>query len=382
MHKFIQACAGWGKTHAIIEHCIQMPTNKRRIIITLTSSGQSELRRRLKENMGKINIYPEVKGWYEFLIHDVISPYLPKKFSNIKISGFDFDKNNENKVWRRHKKGEVGRYFTSENKLIRETVEELSVEIMLNEASGLVEDRLSHIYDELIIDEVQDISRTGLDVLEFLIKQTKLKIFLVGDVRQSLIDSNLQSSKNKSYDRTNLISWFEEISKKEDGKLEIEYKNVTHRFNQEIANFSDQIFYKNSFPNTISKQHCEKNIEHKGVYIVMRKDLQDYINEYNPKLLRHSKACGKNLENLDFKTIGKVKGLSFDHVAILVTKQILNFIKNKDKVLTQKSACEFYVAVTRARHSIALIVNSLPTIDPSLNIKEWKPILKQGVFDL
>ncbi|RIY26091.1 hypothetical protein CJI51_05710, partial [Bifidobacteriaceae bacterium WP021] len=64
----------------------------------------------------------------------------------------------------------------------------------------------------------------------------------------------------------------------------------------------------------------------------MRKDLQDYINEYNPKLLRHSKACGKNLENLDFKTIGKVKGLSFDHVAILVTKQILNFIKNKDKV--------------------------------------------------
>ncbi|WP_421788771.1 hypothetical protein HXT41_01530 [Gardnerella sp. DNF01189] len=114
----------------------------------------------------------------------------------------------------------------------------------------------------------------------------------------------------------------------------------------------------------------------------MRKDLQDYINEYNPKLLRHSKACGKNLENLDFKTIGKVKGLSFDHVAILVTKQILNFIKNKDKVLTQKSACEFYVAVTRARHSVALIVNSLPTIDPSLNIKEWKPILKQGVFDL
>ncbi|MCT7780862.1 MAG: hypothetical protein N4R17_05290, partial [Lactobacillus iners] len=105
MHKFIQACAGWGKTHAIIERCIQMPTSKRRIIITLTSSGQSELRRRLRENMGKINIYPEVKGWYEFLMHDVISPYLPKKFSNIKISGFDFDKNRENRAWRTNKKG-------------------------------------------------------------------------------------------------------------------------------------------------------------------------------------------------------------------------------------------------------------------------------------
>ncbi|MCT7780861.1 MAG: TGBp1 family protein, partial [Lactobacillus iners] len=259
------------------------------------------------------------------------------------------------------------------------SVEELSAEIMLNEASGLVEDRLSHIYDELIIDEVQDISRTGLDVLELLIKQTKLKIFLVGDVRQSLIDSNLQSNKNKLYDRVNLISWFEKISK--NGNLKIEYKNVTHRFNQEIANFSDQIFYKNSFPNTVSKQHCEKNIEHKGVYIVMRKDLQDYIYEYNPKLLRHSKACGKNLENLDFKTIGKVKGLSFDHVAILATNPILNFIKHKDEVLTQKSACEFYVAATRARHSVALIVDSLPTIDPSLNIKEWKPKSKQGVLD-
>ncbi|NSX31109.1 MULTISPECIES: AAA family ATPase [Gardnerella] len=379
MHKFIQACAGWGKTHAIIERCIQMPTSKRRIIITLTSSGQSELRRRLRENMGKINIYPEVKGWYEFLMHDVISPYLPKKFSNIKISGFDFDKNRENRAWRTNKKGKVGRYFTSENKLIRGSVEELSAEIMLNEASGLVEDRLSHIYDELIIDEVQDISRTGLDVLELLIKQTKLKIFLVGDVRQSLIDSNLQSNKNKLYDRVNLISWFEKISK--NGNLKIEYKNVTHRFNQEIANFSDQIFYKNSFPNTVSKQHCEKNIEHKGVYIVMRKDLQDYIYEYNPKLLRHSKACGKNLENLDFKTIGKVKGLSFDHVAILATNPILNFIKHKDEVLTQKSACEFYVAATRARHSVALIVDSLPTIDPSLNIKEWKPKSKQGVLD-
>lgn len=379
MHKFIQACAGWGKTHAIIEHCIQMPTNKRRIIITLTSSGQSELRRRLKENMGKINIYPEVKGWYEFLIHDVISPYLPKKFSNIKISGFDFDKNNENRVWRISSKDKIRRYFTSENKLIRETVEELSVEIMLNEAPCLVENRLSRIYDELIIDEVQDISRTGLDVLKLLINQTKLKIFLVGDVRQSLIDSNLHSNRNKSYDRTNLISWFKEISK--NGNLKIEDKNVTYRFNQEIANFSDKIFCKESFSNTISKQHCEKNIEHKGVYIVMRKDLQDYIDEYNPKLLRHSKACGKNLENLDFKTIGKVKGLSFDHVAILATDPILNFIKHKDKLLTQKSACEFYVAVTRARHSVALIVNSLPTIDPSLNIKEWKPKSKQGVLD-
>lgn len=351
-HLFIHACAGSGKTQHIIDRCAQGKIDARRLILTLTLAGQDEIESRLQSCAARFTSFPEVKGWYAFLLHHVVRPYLPLAFPKQRLNGFIFDAGEARQSIRRLKKSNPRRYFTADGLVYKDHLEELAA-LLLAKADGLVESRLSQIYDEILIDEAQDISRSGLDIIGGLLEQEKVRCLIVGDVRQSLLDSNLSSTRNKGADRQNLIQWYRGFEKR--GLLRIEEKSETYRFNQAIADFSDTIFPESlGLAPTVSLMR--ETAVHNGVFLVSKQDLESYYSAFQPTVLRYSKSSWKDQNALEPINFGVSKGRTYEHVMILATKSIQEFCLKKG-YLKGKSACSFYVAVTRAKYSVAIVVD-------------------------
>lgn len=314
---------------------------------------------------------PDVMGWYAFMIRHYVRPYLPILFPARRPTGFIFDRAKHPK--NHYQLGGVQRYFSSNGSIYKEPLPELAVKIA-EAMQGAVEKRLGRIYDEIIIDEVQDISRKSLDIIERLLKGAKPHLILVGDVRQSLLDSDQTSSKNRNADRLALINWYR--IHESASHLEIKELNETWRSNQIIANFSDCIFPSElGFVPTNSRNQTVTG--HDGVFLVHEQHLASYLKKYHPMPLRSSKATGKHLTELEFKNIGAVKGLTYERVIIVPTGPMLELIEN-GKPLAGKSACLFYVGVTRAKASVAIIVNDKTLTrrlrdDPFIPINTWVP---------
>ena len=95
--------------------------------------------------------------------------------------------------------------------------------------------------------------------------------------------------------------------------------------------------------------------EHIGVYVVSPKFVLAYIEQYRPIILRHNKTVESALcrERCEFK------GLGFDRVLILPTEPQKRFIAGDNLALeggkTDKARNLFYVAITRARYSVAIM---------------------------
>lgn len=370
IHNFIHACAGAGKTEHIVQRCANSANQNKRLVITLTDSGQEELISRLS-TVCNTSQMPDVMGWYAFMIKHYVRPYLPILFPSVRPTGFIFNRDMHPNG--HYKLSGNRRYFSSNGSIYKETLPELAVKVA-EAMQGAVEKRLSRIYDEIIIDEVQDISRKSLDIIERLLAQAKPHLTLVGDVRQSLLDSDQTSSKNRNADRLGLINWYR--SHESAGRLEIKELCETWRSNQKIADFSDSIFpRKLEFTPTRSQNHTVTG--HDGIFLVHERHLATYLERYQPMPLRSSKASGKLLSDLKFKNIGTVKGLTYERVIIFPTIPMLKLIA-EGKPLADKSACLFYVGITRARASVAIIVNDKTLTKnlrehPFIPISIWSP---------
>ena len=79
--------------------------------------------------------------------------------------------------------------------------------------------------------------------------------------------------------------------------------------------------------------------------------------EYSPLQLRYSKATKIN-EIYESKNFGESKGSTYDRVLIYPTKPILDWVLNNKQFNSFESKCKFYVAVTRAKYSVAIICDN------------------------
>ena len=187
---------------------------------------------------------------------------------------------------------------------------------------------------------------------------------MVGDIRQSVLATNPRSTKNKKYAYAEAINWFRK--REALGELEIIENATTWRCHPEIAVFSDTIFDPSwSFPQTESMN--EKVTGHDGVYLVRHEHIDEYIARFRPQCLRSSANSGKAFE-LDYLNFGLSKGMAYERVLVVPTAGIIKFVQS-GKYLEPKPAANFYVAVTRAAQSVAIIIqepgaSTLPIWEP------------------
>ena len=82
-------------------------------------------------------------------------------------------------------------------------------------------------------------------------------------------------------------------------------------------------------------------------------DVPAYVEEFDPVVLRWNK--NSDTLGLPAQNFGVVKGRSFDRVLIFPTEPMRKYLKKPDPAMSLDRA-KFYVAVTRARHSVAFVV--------------------------
>lgn len=356
------AVAGSRKTQGIVEYCASMPKNRRGLVLTYTQTNQAELRSRLAKYAGD---HPgiNVSGWYTFLLRDFAQPFLPFMFPCKRVRGFNFEgrPHRTAKGYPRFLDSDGAAYACELGRLAR---------ALVDASRGALLRRLECIYDEILIDEVQDLSSHDWEVIDVLLGSS-LEIRMVGDIRQSVLSTNPRSAKNKQYAYAGAIKWFREREAR--GVLSIVESNTTWRCHPKVAAYSDTIFdSKWTFPAT--KSVNEMVTDHDGVLLLRHQNVYEYVGRFQPLCLRDSANSGKAF-NLNYVNFRASKGMTAERVLIVPTAGITKFVQTGIQ-LEPRPAASFYVAVTRAAQSVAIVVDNpvnspLPYWNPEPTLPTW-----------
>jgi DNA helicase II / ATP-dependent DNA helicase PcrA len=355
MNRLTLAVAGGRKTQSIVDRCRGASKGRQILVLTYTQNNQQELVSRLARHR-PLEADIEVQGWFSFLMTHWVRPYLPNRWPGRHLRGLNFD-------------GDPGRFATGEGRFLDDQgrayklhLAQLALETH-GASSGAVLDRLSRIYHEIYIDEIQDLNGYDLEILAELFA-SPIDLNLVGDIRQALIQTNIRDPKNKQYKGINIKTWFED--QKSRSNLDIFYDAITWRSNQLIADFADSIFDDSwGFGRTVSQNTAVTG--HDGIFAVSPEHVDEYVARYSPACLRYNVSCCKSL-TLPFMNIGTTKGLSWDRVLIGPTAGMMDFLQ-KRKAMDETPSCSLYVAVTRARFSVAFVADN----PARLGLTVWNP---------
>jgi len=256
------------------------------------------------------------------------------------------------------------RFLDSKGYVYRSELGRLAHELV-GASKGALLRRIECIYDEILIDEVQDLSAHDWEIVDVLLNSAA-EVRMVGDIRQAVLSTNPRSGKNKKYAYSGAINWFREREAR--GVLTITENTTTWRCHPKIAEFSDTIFDPSlSFPRT--KSLNETVTGHDGVFLLRHAHVDEYLGRFCPQCLRDSANSGSAFD-LDYINFGLAKGMTFNRVLIAPTAGIRSFVQN-GTYLDPRPAAKFYVAVTRAAQSVAIIIDkpgnsTLPYWDPEL----------------
>lgn len=229
-------------------------------------------------------------------------------------------------------------------------------------------------YKYIIIDEFQDTSLNRFKLINAIMKQNNAKIFVVGDDYQSIYrfsgcNLDIFLNFNKLVNNLNIIN------------LDYNYRNP-----KEIIDVANSFIMKNK--NQIKKETiCLKNIN-KPIKICFYKNkktaiekILKYIDSKYLILGRNNKDKDLfNVQDIPFLTIHKSKGLEEDNIILInltnnnnslpskiKNHKIINKIIKTDYYPYEEERRLFYVALTRTRNNIYLLV---PKSNYSIFIKE------------
>lgn len=340
MDKVVIACAGSGKTSSLIEMALTN-SGRRVLIVTYTTNNYNQILERIHKKAGCVPANIDVRTWFSFLLADGVRPYQNILYPKTRIKSIAFVHGVSNRY---AKKSDIeGYYLYNDDLIYTDKICDFICEV--NERSdGKVIKRIEGIYDDIYIDEVQDLAGYDLSFLELLFR-SNVFVHVVGDCRQATYFTNL-SRKYKAFRGKNILSLFKNWEK--DQLCEIEYKVKNYRSNQMICDFSDMLF-----PDFPKSESClGETTEHDGVFMVRSENVFEYVKLWNPTILKYD----KNTSTLGYRSynFGESKGLTFERVLIFPNGPIKEYLKNNTS-LSDITRSKLYVGLTRARHSVAFV---------------------------
>ena len=346
MNDAVVAVAGWGKTEELANAVAREPNPDRVLVLTYTETNQREDTLRIFQKTAGAKHCASVTGWKAFQLHDNVRPYLPLLYPGIRLRGLS---NRDVDLYKRA--GGAARYLTRDGDAYPSLLGKLALDV-IGSSKGAAIRRLECLYDSIYIDEAQDLRGNDLCVLERLLK-SNISVHVFLDPRQSTLSTAEKDRKyKKNYPNAEVIKLYREWEGK--GLLDIRYENETHRCIAPIAALSDIIVGDElGFGPTVSV--VEPRGRHDGIYIIAKSDLSRYASDHGATLLALQKSEKYGIsDSMNFR---KSKGMTRDDVVIVTTGPIEKFLTT-GAPLKPASACGFYVAVTRARYSVALAVDN------------------------
>jgi DNA helicase-2/ATP-dependent DNA helicase PcrA len=371
-NRIVVAAAGSGKTTYLVRRALEA-SGENVAILTYTESNEAEIRKKIQEQNGYIpnNIF--VSTWFSFLISHGIRPFQGNLFEfdvrgmilTDKQSAFRFFKNGRPVFW--GEKDFERHYFDRQRRIYSDKLSKLV--IRCNEASsGSVFDRLSRIYPHVLIDEMQDLAGYDFDIVSGIFNSSST-ITLVGDPRQVTYQTH-HERKYEKYSGGRFLEFFrQELPKATVYEIDETTLTVSHRNSPDICAASSKLFPDVAPTQACTCEECRNLLpEYSGLFLVRRADVTKYLEEFYPVQLRYSAAVATDpkFAALNF---GESKGLGFDRVLIYLTEDMTKWMKNNQHPMKPQTRARFYVALTRARHSAALVYD----FDENELIPGYKP---------
>lgn len=234
-------------------------------------------------------------------------------------------------------------------------------------------------YKYIIIDEFQDTSFLRLNLIRNIIKYNDIKLFLVGDDWQSIY-----AFSGCSLDIfVNIDKYLDDVS-----YHQLKY---TYRNSQELITASGKFVMKNNYQlkkNIISHTH-----EDKPIVILYNYKLESVLKcvSGNVMIIGRCNSDIKDIKADNKYTIHKSKGLEADNVILVnsdnipfkhKSHEVLEyFLKNVEGIKYPEERRLFYVALTRTKHKIYIMVEKNESVfvkELRKNYKEFIAIKKNG----
>jgi len=343
-NRAIIACAGSGKTTEIVR-CCGAKDVRLAAAVTYTRKNHAEILQRFHDLHGRVLPNVRINTWFTFLLSELVRPY-QRYLREPRISYITWVTGRSVPYM---KKQFIDKYYFSPNGgIYSDKLSEFTLHCD-SSCGGKVIRRLASIYSDIFIDEVQDLGGYDLDLLErfFL---SEIRTTIVGDHRQITYKTNY-SARNKQFSDERIVDWITQCAEKR--LCRVEDRSVNLRGIQDICKLSDSIF-----PHIAqTTSGVNERSAHDGVFLVSRSDVQFYYQLYRPMVLRwDTRTQTGGLPAMNF---GESKGLSFERVLIYPTGPIRKFLTTGDVTHIKDSRAKLYVAVTRAKFSVAFVFDGI-----------------------
>lgn len=360
-NKIVIAAAGSGKTTYLVEEAIKVK-NERVLITTYTESNEAEIRQKFYGCVGRIPANVTIMTWFSFLITHGVKPYQGGLFDFSVAgmllvstqSGIRF--HNSQGIGVQWPEDMIDRHFF--DPIQRVYSDKLSkLVIRCNDKSGgAVIDRIARVFPHVFVDEVQDLAGYDLDILKAL-AQSSAHLLMVGDPRQVTYLTHHERRHAKYADGGIVAFLRQELPKKVPIEIDETTLNRSHRNSVEICAVSSRLYPDLSASLACEcVQCCAPTDMIAGLFILQTADYAHYLATVRPMQLREridSAGVDKQSPAMNF---GESKGRGFDHVVIIPTEPMRRWL-SKGEELKPQSRAKFYVALTRARHSVAIVMD-------------------------
>lgn len=269
-------------------------------------------------------------------------------FEEADIKGISFER--EQGKFNPFGRDDIKRYITKNDNIKSKEISNFIVECIDKDNDNLLIRRLEEIYEEIIIDEAQDLAGNDLDFVSSLM-DSSIKITLAGDIRQATFVTH-NSSRLKKYKKINVIDFYKDLEKED--KLQIIELNDCWRSNASICEFADLLFPDLTKANSLMKEITG----HDGVFIILKSDLEKYFNFLaniggKTQALKYDAKTKTQYKTFNF---GECKGLTFDRTVIFANNPLEAFLDSSQC----NSPSKYYVGLTRAKYSVAIVVDAFP----------------------
>jgi DNA helicase-4 len=276
---------------------------------------------------------------------------------------------------------------------------EIDFNDMINKAISFVKDgKYSSSFKYILVDEFQDISQSRYRILKSLLDQNEAKLFCVGDDWQSIY-------RFTGSDLSIMVHFEEHF-----GFSETSFLQETFRFGDKLCDFSSKFILQN--PIQIKKTIISGTKEEKPAVTIVEDETEQSVKEIISNIAKESNAkesvfiIGRygfvkpeNLYSLkrqfpdltiEFTTAHSSKGLEADYVVLvgltsgeygfpceIADDPVLNLVlADQDAFRNTEERRLFYVAVTRARKHVYLVV------DKSKSISSFVSEIKHGEYEV
>jgi len=360
-NKLIVAAAGAGKTTYIVNEALKQEGAV--LITTYTDANEEEIKRKIQKINGSIPANITVQTWFSFLLQHGIKPY-QGCMTDKKINGLFFVQS-QSGTFKDIKTGQTiyysedkhfdKYYFSKDFKIYSDKLSKFAIRCNEKSNSNVI-DRLSRIYPNIYVDEVQDLAGYDLDVLKLLF-QSQSSVVLVGDPRQVTYLTH-HEKRHSQYKNGRIEEFIIAECKKLDCEIDTTTLKYSHRNTAAICNFSSRLYPGYPQSEACNCNECRPLVtNHNGIYLVKGADVGKYIKTFRPTILRYSEAQ-------DFEwTFGKSKGLGFERTLIYPPKTFIKYLQdgvltkenNKGKIVNTFDISKLYVALTRAVYSAGIV---------------------------